>query len=229
MAIAFPLPLATFADALRIASATFELNEPVMSAKSASGVVFTAANGSAMWRGRIVTTPTRGADGKRVEALMDMLRGAGRSFLMRDRSYIGPQNDPQGSILSGRRLALAAIETSRLRIGPISGAPILQGFPPELRLLPGDMIGFQYGSNPVRYALHRVAPGAASYGHSGGGVSAWIDIVPALRPGVTVGAAVRLVKPVCKAVPVPGTISGGEAEPGQLRGGWTLEWVQTLR
>ena len=230
MPLTFPLALETFADVLGVTSATFVLNEPVMSARSAGGTIYTAANGSAMWEGSITTRIAKASDGLRVEALMDALRGAGRSFLWCDPTRAGPQNDPDGAILSHRRLAIAALGESRLKIGPQSGYPAIKGFPPELRLLPGDMIGFEYGSNPVRYALHRVAPAKAKYVHQGAGVTEWIDVLPAIRPGALVGAVASLVRPVCKAVPVPGSIQGGErVADGMLYAGWTLQWRQTLR
>lgn len=235
MPLVFPLSVSLFANVIRACADAdgqrFVLNEPVMSAGGGEGTIYTAANGSAMWEGTIRTVPARGAAAHRIEALMDALRGAGRSFLMWDMTRDGPENDPAGAVVAGRQLVIAALEASRLKIGAASGQPVIKGFPPELRLLPGDPIGIRYGSNPVRYGYHRVAPAATSYGYDRNrpGRSVWVDVVPPIRPGATVGSAVTLYRPTLKAVPVPGSISGGESMSAGWFAGWSLDWRQTLR
>ena len=214
------LALDQFADILRVNSRAFVLNEPTQESRAADGTIYSASNGAAMWQGSIGTVPTLGQNGKRSEALLNLLRGPGRTFLMRDMTYVGPQLDPTGAILANRTLTLSAVEPARIKIA---------GFPPEVLLQPGDMIGWQYGANPVRYALHQVSPLADYYGYAGSGVSDWIDLLPNVRGNPQAGDPVQLVKPVCKALIVPGSIQGGMAEPGLIFSGWSFDWRQTLR
>lgn len=231
MAFIFPLALGVFADRLPLTAQRFYLNEPVQSDGSADGEVFEASNADARWQGSFTTRLTKGSEGKRLESLMDILRGPNKTFLMRDITYVGPQLDPLGAILAHRDLALADVDTARIKIGPASGAGQSEGFPPELILLPGDMIGWQYGSNPVRYALHRVSAASESYGYDAAGVSGWIDLAPNVRGAPEAGDPVTLVKPVCKAILAKDTIQGGEAGPGgsaPLYSGWAAEWRQTF-
>lgn len=232
MALVFPLPLADFADRLRPLEHTFDLAQPAMTAGDGGGEIFEAANAPAYWNGTMTTALPRGAEGRRMRSLFDVLRQPGKPFLMRLKSSFGPQNDPNGAILAGRNLALAAVEPHRIKIGPASGSPTIKGYPPELRLLPDDMIEILYGSNPLRYGLHKVAPAAAHYGFdpSAPGRSKWVDIVPPLRNGVAVGAAVTLYKPACKALLLKDSVSGGSSRFGG--GLWTpitFSWRQTLR
>jgi hypothetical protein len=230
MPLTFPLSTATFADLLRPLESTFDLVQPSQVSGTGGGEIISVANAPAYWTGAMTTALPKGAEAHRMRALFDVLRQPARPFLMYLKGKFGPQNDPTGSICAHRSMVIAALETSRLRIGPAAGQPAQRGFPPELQLLPGDMIGFRYGSNPLRYALHRVAPAAAWYGTAGSGLSVWIDVEPPIRPGAVVGAAVALVKAPCKALAVPGSISGGESRYGG--GAWSpiqFTWRQTLR
>jgi hypothetical protein len=98
----------------------------------------------------------------------------------------------------------------------------LRSLPPGYVLSPGDMLGWTYGSSPVRYALHRLVTGATAEGN---GTCGPLEVTPRLRGGA-VGGAVEMVRPVCKAVPLevqPGT---GD---GLITSGATLSWVQTVK
>ena len=86
------------------------------------------------------------------------------------------------------------------------------------------MLAFQYGSNPVRHALHRIVVGGTA---SGSGLSPMLEVVPNLRPGAVAGLAVSLVRPTCKArvLPDPTYGSGRQA----LSRGASFDFIQTLR
>ena len=86
----------------------------------------------------------------------------------------------------------------------------------------GDVIGFQYGSNPVRYAYHRIFQGSVA---DGSGRTGLVTVIPAVRPGVSPNAPVTLQQPVVKAVLQ--TAEYG-ATSGKLSEGGRFEWVQTL-
>jgi hypothetical protein len=86
------------------------------------------------------------------------------------------------------------------------------------------MLGFQYGSNPVRYALHRIVVGGTA---ASGGLTPLMEVVPKLRPGAVAGLPVSLIRPACKArlSPNPSYGAGRQA----LSRGASLDFIQTLR
>jgi hypothetical protein len=84
--------------------------------------------------------------------------------------------------------------------------------------------GGQYGSTPVRYALHRVVIGCTA---SSSGLTPMLEPVPNLRPGAVAGLTVSLIRPACKArlMPEPSYGSGRQT----LSRGASFEFIQTLR
>ena len=98
----------------------------------------------------------------------------------------------------------------------------LRDLPPGYVLSPGDMLGWTYGSNPTRYALHRLVTGATAEGN---GICGPVEVTPRLRGG-TVGAAVDLVRPVCKAV-----VDQAQAGAGDIvvTSGASLTWVESVK
>ena len=62
-----------------------------------------------------------------------------------------------------------------------------------------------------------------------GGVTPMIEVVPPLRPGATVGAAVALTHPSCKVQMVPRSFQAGAQRAGGLIEGVSFQIMQTLR
>lgn len=152
-----------------------------------------------------------------MEALLALMDQPGASFLCHDPRYIGPASDPTGSVLGSRTVTIhmVAINMRELRI---------TGLPSGYVLSPGDMLAFQYGSGPVRHALHRIVVGGTA---SGTGLSPLLEVVPSLRPGAVAPLPVSLVRPACKArlLPDPGYGSGRQA----MSRGASFDFIQTLR
>jgi len=141
----------------------------------------------------------------------------GATFLCNDPRQIGPASDPTGSILGSRTVTVHSVASNLRELR-------LTGLPSGYVLSAGDMLGFQYGSNPVRYALHRIAVDGTA---SSGGLTPFIEIVPNLRPGAVAGLMVSLIRPACKArlMPEPNYGSGRQA----LSRGASFDFIQTLR
>ncbi len=87
----------------------------------------------------------------------------------------------------------------------------------------GDLLGFSYGSNPMRYAFHRVVTGATA---NASGITPKIEVIPFIRQGAAAGAVVTLVKPVCKAKIM---VAEYGASTATVSAGGTINWMQTLR
>lgn len=120
--------------------------------------------------------------------------------------------------MDGFNVTLTAVSTDRREVS-------FSGLPSGYVLSPGDMFAFTYGSNPTRYAMHRIVAGSTA---SGLGTTSDnpAEVVPPLRDGFTLGAAVTLVRPAFKAIisrPQYGT------RQGVITSGASFDFVQTLR
>lgn len=217
MALTYPLALATFADVLPVASLTFHLPEQVVMSRTGKGEQLTADVGERLWQGRITLGRLQRTEAGRPEVLIDLIRQAGRSFLIYDRYRPNPMSDPTGTILGGAAVTILALGGDARELS-------LAGLPAGYELRAGDYLSFGYGSG-LR-ALHRVV--ATSVVASGAGETALFEVTPALRPGATPGAAVQLAKPYCKAVAVAGTIEAAIRQ-STITEGLAFDWVQTLR
>lgn len=218
MAITFPMSLTDFQQLLGVVSATFEDRESQQMSGKGSGQILRADIGPRLWRGEIGIRARQHADAQAIEALLSVLRGPGASFFVHDPRRIGPKNDPDGSILSGLTIDIDWLGTNNreMRLG---------GFPIGFQLVAGDMLAFVYVVNGViLYALHRLVEGATA---DGIGRTSVFEVTPPLRPGVTVGTTVDLVRPACKAVMVPGSITYGTAR-GNITDGAKFQFIQTL-
>lgn len=149
MPLTYPLPLAIFADTLLVAQASCFLPEQMTMSRTAGGEQLTADMGERLWTGRIdlgaMQTPELG----RPEALISVLRQAGRSFQMFDRRRRFPLIDPLGTTLGAATVTILALGSDVRELS-------LTGLPVGYTLSAGDYLSFAYGSSPVRQALHRV-------------------------------------------------------------------------
>jgi len=215
--LTYPLALATFADVLPIASLTFHLPEQVIMSRTGKGEQLTADVGERLWQGRIMLGRITRSEAARPEVLIDLIRQAGRSFLIYDRYRTNPGADPTGSILGSSSVTILAL-------GGDAREMSLAGLPVGYTLSAGDYLSFAYGSG--LQALHRVV--ATTVVADGSGETVLFEVTPALRPGATPGAAVALKKAFCKAVAVAGSIEAANRY-STMTEGLAFDWVQTLR
>jgi hypothetical protein len=217
MALTYPLTTAQFLDALRVEEVTFRLSHPQEHTRLGDGTVISASLGAALWTGSIRLAQANHTLHTQMEALIGLLDQPGASFLCHDPRQSGPASDPGGVILGSATPTIHSIAANmrELRIA---------GLPAGYLLSPGDMLGFQYGTDPVRHALHRIVVGATA---SGSGLTPMLEVVPTLRSGAAAGLSVSLIRPACKArlLPDPGYGTGRQA----LSRGASFDFIQTLR
>jgi len=199
---------------LRVADAAFALNVPVRVNRLGGGQVIPASQGAALWQGRVTLVDGYHRDAAAVEAAIMRLKRPGVTFLAYDTRFLGPEADPSGAILGAATPTIHTITGTALRIAGLPGGYIIRR---------GDLIGWNYGTSPVRYALHRAwSPESVA---SAGGLTPLIEVEPLIRPGAVVGAAVTLVRPLIRAqLLVP---SYGAGRP-LITAGASLPFVQAL-
>lgn len=199
-AISFPLSTSDFLDLLPVASLSMDNPEQVEVSMTGGGEPLSAEIGPRLWRGQIRLGRMTRFEASEAGALIDLVRGPGRSFMVTDLVRPGPAYDPTGDFISGYSPVVAALDADNKRLK-------LQGLPRQYTLQRGDRLAFSYGSSPVRYALHRVVSALVSA--DAAGATDWIEVSPHIRPGAAVSAAVSLFRPSCKAILVPKTSSMG--------------------
>ena len=205
-----------FFGGIKKATAKLWLSDPQEVNRLADGSVLKASLGAALWQGELSLIPGYHVDQGAIEVRLAKLLRAGQTFLAYDTRYDGPAADPDGSILGVSTPTIHTLDADNRRIR-------IQGCPPGYQLSVGDWIGWTYGSNPVRYALHRIETDATA---SGAGLTPLFAVEPFIRPGVTVGAAVTLVRPPMKAVITQADYGAGRP---LITEGASISFIQTLR
>jgi hypothetical protein len=217
MALTYPLSYTQFLGALRVEEVTFQLSHPQEHTRLGDGTVISASLGASLWTGSIRLAQANHPRHAEMEALIGLMDQPGATFLCHDPRQIGPASDPTGSILGSRSVTIHSLASNMRELR-------LTGLPSGYALSAGDMLGFQYGSNPVRHALHRVVIGGTA---SSSGLTPMLELVPNLRPGAAAGLTVSLIRPACTAqlLPEPSYGSGRQA----LSRGASFDFIQTLR
>lgn len=217
MAATFPLDLAGLFNRLARIEATFDLGEAMLSNVTGGGEVITSNHGARLWRGRITGRGQAYIDLDAMTARVDLVRQAGASFFVSPSHRDGPQADPLATILGASTPQITNVNANSRDV-------TISGLPAAYVLTEGDLVSFNYLSSPVRYGLHKVVTGATA---NGSGV-ATVELMPPLRPGHSVPFNIRLNKPYCKAVIVPGSYQPPVYDR-RGRAVFSFDWMQTLR
>jgi hypothetical protein len=217
--LSFPLATSVFMDLLPVDSVTFDAPENAVSSITGGGEVLSAELAPQLWRGRVDLALLTNEGHAPLAAVADLLRRSGASFFVYDPRKIGPRADPSGTILASASPLILSVNADNRRLA-------LKGLPPGYMLQRGDYLGFAYGTSPVRYALHRVV--AADVFAAANGQTPQFEVTPVIRPGAAADQPVSLVRPVCKAKLLPGSLETGTGRP-VVTTGFAFEWVQTLR
>ena len=217
MALAYPLGLASFFDLIPQVSVTMVPGDAVLANQTGGGEVITSAYGTRLWRGRMTGRGHPYIDLDQITARIELLLGGGASFLITQSSRKGPIDDPDGVTLGAAtpQVTLFSVNNRDVTLG---------GLPPGYTLRRGDLLSFTYLSGPTRYALHRIVTPATA---NGSGVIS-TEVMPPVRPGYATPSPVTLVRPVCKAVIVPGSYQPPQISRDQ-RAFFSFDWQQTLR
>ncbi len=219
MPMSFPLSTAQFLELMPVSSITLHLPETVELSRTGGGEVLTDDLGARLWQGKVELGKLLTREAEEAQTLIDMLRGAGRSFYAFDTRSPGPRLDLTGAILGAATPQIRAL-------GADPRVMQLKGLPPGYQLVRGDRLSFEYASNPVRSALHRVVD--ASVVANGSGETGDFEVTPEIRAGAAVDANVRLVRAQCKAVLIPGSVEAGSRR-AHLSDGISFQFIQTLR
>lgn len=219
MALTFPLALTDFFAGLPIQTIEPDLDEALDYSETGGGELLTADLGPRLWSASVTLRLGEYGEMENIRAKLDTLRYAGRSLLVHAIPSIGPQADPQGVILGASDVRLAAVAGNNRDV-------TLSGLPAGYVLKGGDCFSFMYGSNPVRYAMHRIVANADVVAN-GSGVAV-VESSSFIRPGYVINSAVKLIKPTFKAVIVPGSVRAGTTG-GTKTTGISFMLRQTLR
>lgn len=215
--LTYPLSYAQFLGVLRVEEVTFRLSHPQEHTRLGEGTVISASLGASLWTGTIRLAQANHPRHAQMEALIALMDQPGATFLCHDPRQIGPASDPTGSSLGSRTVTIHSVAGNMREMR-------LTGLPSGYVLSVGDMLAFQYGANPVRYALHRIVVGGTA---SSTGLTPLMEVVPTLRPGAVAGLTVSLIRPACKArlLPEPTYGAGRQA----LSRGASFDFIQILR
>lgn len=188
MAITFPYDLL---DNFPGWSTEFDLFYRQEQSRSASGRTFVKDFGSPLWRAVYQSRSLRINELDEWRARLNALDNGLHTFLGRSTSRCYPINDPKGSIIGTTTITLSSILPSRKEI-------VLAGLPVGYTLVAGDQI--QIGTRN----LHRVVAATAP---SPGAATSQIEVRPHIWPETMASDEVKLIKPVCRMVIIPGSIS----------------------
>lgn len=215
MPLTWPLPLSEFLDGLPIAAVTMRPGRAESVSETGGGELITHKLGARLWQGEITLDKDYHAAWAAIEARLSLLEEPGASFLISDPRLQFPIDDPDGSKLGAAEVQVKDVLSDGRTVR-------LQGLPPGYVISDGDLFSFTYGSNPVRYALHRVVVGGAAFGNG----QRIVEVTPSIRPGAAEGDPVTLIKPVCKARIIDADYGSSRAV---ISRGGSFRWMQTLR
>lgn len=216
MALSFPLTIAQFMDYLPISEISMAAPAQVQIAQTAGGEVLPSEIGPQLWRGQITLGRMKRDEARHPDVLLDLLTTAGATFWAYDTRHPAPQMDPTGALLGASTPTIYSLAANGRELR-------LQGLPAGYQLKRGDYLSFDYGG---RRALHRVVDITATT--AADGITPQFEVVPKLRPGALVGAAVTLVQASCKAMLLPGQVDKGSAR-AVITEGMSFQFIQTLK
>jgi hypothetical protein len=207
MALTFPLSLAGFLDELAFVTVTFDLSEAVETNETGGGEIIAADYGPRLWQGTVTLNTRPHADAERLLARVRTLFDARASFLI---------SPPHMRTTTGTVKLNAQQNNREMKFSFLADGQTIPR---------GSFIGFTYGSNPTRRALHQLVEDATA---DGTGITGWAEVTPAIRPGASGGATINLATPSCTAKAIPGSLQGSSHEAVISRG-CSFAWRQTLR
>lgn len=219
MALSYPLSADDFFAWLPISSITFHLPSAVEASETGGGEIITAELGARLWEGEITLGRMTYEEIARAEVYLAALQHPGRAFFAYDRRRPAPIADPFGTEISAAAPQIASLDANNRELS-------LNNLPAGYALRVGDYLSFSYANSPVRNALHRIQ--TTEVVANAGGSTALFEVVPHIRPGAEVGAAVSLVKASCKAMLVPDSMSPG-SNRARINEGTKFQFRQTLR
>lgn len=200
MALSLPFIPADFADRLKIQSVQWKLQRFDELSGMGTGDVIAAQLAPPRITGDVTIAPMYHDEAAQVQALVEALDPM-QSFYLYAPQKRFPIADPDGSILGSATPAISAVGSNNKSLR-------IKGLPAGYVLSLGDYLAFDYGTNPVRRAFHRILETVTA---DGTGLSPSFEIRPHLRAGAAADIAVTLVDPAAKVFIVPGSFDPGAA------------------
>ena len=200
----FPVSLEAWLSPYRVTTQAFDLGDGLsVQNQTAGGEVIRSGGAARLWRGTFALSPAYHSDAIALAARLNVLRGAGAYFTVRD-------NRISGSVGA----TLATVQAN--------GAVNISGGPAGHVLKSGDYISFSYAG---RVALHQIVTGGAL--NASGAISG-VEVVPPVRDGWAANTPIQIGCVPCRAVMVPGGFSPGQSN-AVVHDGIQFNWIQTLR
>ena len=215
--ITFPLSATDWFGLLPIAAMALDPVEQTVDDLNGRGEWLTDDVAPMLWQGEVTLGRMLEAEAAHAAVMMDLIRPSGALFWAYDIRRPFPKADPTGSILGGASPVVYALPAGSREIR-------LSGLPAGYELRRGDYLGWTYDSG--RWALHRVA--SSQVVASGTGITPAFDLNSVIRPGVTVGTAVQLIRPALPMMRIRGSISPGQTRAA-ITEGFTFRFSQTLQ
>lgn len=219
MALGGFLSRSAFMRKLTIESASFAAPAQREVTNLASGEALSAEIAPALWSGKIGLSPMQGSKAREIVSVLHHLEISGNAFRAFHPEKLWPLTDAGGVTAAAATITISAHDASASTI-------TLAGLPNGYVISPGDMISWEYGSSPTRYALHEFREGATV----AAGTSGALQVYPHIRGTVPTDAPAEMVRPWCKAIILPGSTDFGAWNArSQTLDGVAFEFRQSLR
>jgi hypothetical protein len=206
MSISFPRSLSDLADLLSIAAVQWGELRSETGSPVGSGEFLTHSLGPVLWTADVTSTPMPHAEAEQMRARIGALDGSSQAFYLFNPLMKYPQSDPGGANLGTATVTIDSINVNRKALK-------LAGLPAGYLLTIGDYFHVDYDSSPYRRALIQIAESATA---DGSGLTLEFEVRPHLRPGISAGASVSLIKPAAKVKVMPDTLAIEQAEDATM-------------
>lgn len=193
MALSDPLPIASFADLLRVSSATFIQEWQQQRSATGGGETRYADRAPSLWKAELTTPPMLHSEAEGLMALANSRAGGLKTFLLYNYRMPYPSSDPDGSIIGATVPKLGTI-TDRTHVA-------FTGFPNSYVIPLGTYFGIIFDTS--RYYLGQFCEAKTSNPVTGtvGATEIW----PPLPASITGTPDIFIKKPVAKFRLVPGS------------------------
>lgn len=195
MALTFPLALPDLVDLLGISSVSWNPVYQQEVSGLGTGEGLSHDLGPMLWEGDCQTGEFYHRDIEKWRARFLALDGSNQSFMLYNPAAKYPETDPKGAALAGATITIGSVGSNRKEIA-------LSGLPAGFEVPWGAYVQITAGS-PSRVALVLFLESKTA---TGLGNTSVIECRPHLRPWVSAGASVQLVKPAAKVKLVPNSL-----------------------
>lgn len=213
--LTFPLNYNQFLKLTKTERRAYSLDDASEALEDGHGEIVTVSYGPRLWAGSFTSYALNMQCARPLRARLEMLKGAGASFMWRDPFYTGPADDPGGVKLGGANPQIDSIDATRR-------AMKISLLPSNYKISTGDLISWTYSTHFALYEVARTRTADAS------GIIQELEVTTPIVPGSHVGATLELLQPTCKARIVPGSVNMGSANR-RWNSPFSFSWRQTLR